>query len=697
MNWISSSARRRRKAAMAAASALEILESRRLLSGAVVSSPFHGVSFTPGQLIAAEDFDLGGQGVAYHDTTPGNLGGTYRPGESVDIEAGGTDWVVASTTQGDWLNYTVSIPTAGTYTVEARVAIPSRGTRIHFSFDGTVNSPTVVLPNTKGWDEWQTVTSAPMNLSAGTHVLRVSLDNNAYTLKSTGDYDWFIVSPTDGPSSFNWAQGIQSPARRFEGYGRVVNGKLYTFGGYTSITPFGVGNTVDVLDPSTNKWTYLGTMPAPETHSGVAVDDSTGDVYFVGGLRGNYPGVATSDVYRYDTATNKWTQLPSLPFAMAAGNAQIVNGVLHYFGGIESSSRDIDYSNHYEIPLANLNSGTGQWTIAAPMPTPRDHFTSAVVNGKIYLMGGEIGHDELHEQQSETDVYDPTTDTWTRLADMPMPKSHDESGTFVVDGKIVLAGGQVDDFQSTNNISEYDPAANQWYILPPLPNTLAGTIAQKIGSKFYVVSGYDGWSGIATTQTWVGNWPGTTTPPPSNPPPPPHVVKPPPPPVPVSTPPLPTPFEAPFVVGQTIQAENFDNGGEGVAYHDNDAVNHGGSSYRAGAGVDIEHGGTGMDVGYVGAGEWLTYTVNIAQAGNYRLQASVANTMTGGAFHVEFGGVNETGSIAVPKTGGWNSYQTVTSQSFSLSVGTIVMRVYMDKAAANMAVGNFDWFKLISA
>ena len=695
MSPFNSGGNSRRRLLGAATSAMEILESRRLLSGTVVSSPFHGVPFTPGQLIQAEDFDLGGEGVAYHDTTPGNAGGSYRPSESVDIEAGGTGLVVGSTIKGEWLNYTVSIPSSSTYTVEARIAIQSAGAGIHFSFDGSISSPTVVLPNTKAWDQWQTITSAPMNLSAGIHVLHVSLDNNANTLKSTGNYDWFEVSPTDGPSSFNWTQGVQSPARRFEGYGRVVNGKLYAFGGYTSITPFGVGNTVDGFNPTTNKWTHLGTMPAAETHSGVAVDDSTGDIYFVGGLRGNYPGVATSDVYRYETTTNRWTQLPSLPFAMAAGNAQIVNGVLHYFGGIESSSRDIDYSNHYEISLSDLNSGTGQWTTAAPIPTPRDHFTSAVVNGKIYLMGGEIGHDALHEQQSETDVYDPTTDSWTRLADMPVPKSHDESGTFIVNGKIVLAGGQVDDFQSTNNISEYDPATNQWYILAPLPNTLAGTIAQKIGSKFYVISGYDGRSGIATMQTFVGNWAGTTTPPPSNPPPPPPVIKPPPPPVPIST--SPSPFKSPFTVGQTIQAEDFDNGGEGVAYHDNDSVNHGGSSYRAGTGVDIEHGGTGLDVGYIGAGEWLTYTLDIAQAGNYRIQSSVSNTMAGGAFHVEFAGVNKTGSIAVPKTAGWNSYQTVTSQSFSLTAGTIVMRVYMDKAAANMAVGNFDWLKLISA
>src|SRR5207248_9814958 len=114
----------------------------------------------------------------------------------------------------------------------------------------------------------------------------------------------------------------------------------------------------------------------------VAVDDASGSIYFVGGLRGGYPGVASSDVYRYDTATNKWTRLPSLPQAMAAGNAAIVDGQLHYFGGIGADSRDQDFSIHYVLSLSDLAAGNSDvtWTTAADMPAPRDHFSSAAVN-----------------------------------------------------------------------------------------------------------------------------------------------------------------------------------------------------------------------------------------------------------------------------------------------------------------------------
>src|SRR5689334_22257124 len=93
-----------------------------------------------------------------------------------------------------------------------------------------------------------------------------------------------------------------------------------------------------------------------------------------------------------------------------------------------------------------------------------------------------------------------------------------------------------------------------------------------------------------------------------------------------------TPFHGtPFTVNQTIEAEDFDNGGEGVSYHDTTAADLGsmGNHYRS-TSVDLQAGGSnGYDVGYTVAGEWLKYTVNIAQAGTYQLKGSIANANSG--------------------------------------------------------------------
>src|SRR5436309_8367250 len=91
-----------------------------------------------------------------------------------------------------------------------------------------------------------------------------------------------------------------------------------------------------------------------------------------------------------------------------------------------------------------------------------------------------------------------------------------------------------------------------------------------------------------------------------------------------------TPYTGtPVAVPGTIQAESFDNGGEGVGYHDSGPNNMGGA-FRSG-GVDIENAaGGGYDIAWIAAGEWLNYTVNVASAGTYTIQVRVASPGGGG-------------------------------------------------------------------
>jgi hypothetical protein len=157
-----------------------------------------------------------------------------------------------------------------------------------------------------------------------------------------------------------------------------------------------------------------------------------------------------------------------------------------------------------------------------------------------------------------------------------------------------------------------------------------------------------------------------------------------------------TPFGGtPWAVPGTVQMEDFDEGGEGVAYHDTDAVNSGGT-YRPSSGVDIENtAGGGWNLGWVAPGEWLSYTVNISAAGSYTAQSRVAAYGTGGMFHLEIDGVNVTGAVTVPDTGWWQNWQTI-SRTVTLPAGRHVAKLVMDSSGVN-AVGNFDWFSLSSA
>ena len=144
-----------------------------------------------------------------------------------------------------------------------------------------------------------------------------------------------------------------------------------------------------------------------------------------------------------------------------------------------------------------------------------------------------------------------------------------------------------------------------------------------------------------------------------------------------------------------IQAENFDTGGEGVAYHDTDVANSGGQ-YRTTEGVDIQattDTGGGYNVGWIGAGEWLEFTVNVAAAGTYDLRLRSARQPTGtSTLSVLFGGVDKTGSLAVPSTGGWQTWADLTKTGVSLSAGQQFMRISLTGGSYNL-----NWIEITAA
>lgn len=149
----------------------------------------------------------------------------------------------------------------------------------------------------------------------------------------------------------------------------------------------------------------------------------------------------------------------------------------------------------------------------------------------------------------------------------------------------------------------------------------------------------------------------------------------------------------PFVFPTRVQAEDYDSGGEGVAYHDVDATNNG-SQYRTTGGVDIEacgDAGGGFNVGWVNPGEYMEYTTEVPVSGSYTIDIRVASQSTGGAFHLTFNGTNATGNVVVPVTGGWQSWTTV-STTATLNAGPQIMRFVPTASGFNI-----NYFEVVSA
>src|SRR6185295_1672007 len=163
---------------------------------------------------------------------------------------------------------------------------------------------------------------------------------------------------------------------------------LYVFGGFQD--PLGPVVRSDVFDPATNTWTQIADLPRRLTHAGVAADESTGSVYFAGGYVGKAGQTGygqtfgTTEVWRYDVATNTYSAMPALPAARAGGGLVLIGPVLHYFSG-DNSSR-VNVTDHSVLNLAGA-SPAAMWSTAAPLPAGRSHMGYVNFNGKILAIG----------------------------------------------------------------------------------------------------------------------------------------------------------------------------------------------------------------------------------------------------------------------------------------------------------------------
>lgn len=149
----------------------------------------------------------------------------------------------------------------------------------------------------------------------------------------------------------------------------------------------------------------------------------------------------------------------------------------------------------------------------------------------------------------------------------------------------------------------------------------------------------------------------------------------------------------PQAIPGKIEAEFFDKGGEGVAYSDSDAVNSGGK-LRTDEGVDIgkDAPGGGHSVGSTHAGEWLEYTVDIAQTRKYYLDLTYASGNSGSKLHLEMDDKTIVSSVNIPKThnSNWTTFTTLDLGEVQLSAGKHILKIAFDKNGSVGYVANID-------
>jgi hypothetical protein len=197
-------------------------------------------------------------------------------------------------------------------------------------------------------------------------------------------------------------------------------------------------------------------------------------------------------------AEDMWVTREPMQQAREGLGVAVVDGRIYAIGGyargLPSGYRHLGTNEEYD-------PATDMWTYRAPMPTPRSRFGIAVVDNKIYCIGGWTDDNET----AVNEVYDPQTDTWENRTSIPTPRADMTANT--VDGKIYVIGG----YPSTNVNEVYDTETDTWTTETSIPNAVSSYASAVVDDKIYILGGHDLSLGVdrALTQIYdpqTGNW-----------------------------------------------------------------------------------------------------------------------------------------------------------------------------------------------
>jgi N-acetylneuraminic acid mutarotase len=299
-----------------------------------------------------------------------------------------------------------------------------------------------------------------------------------------------------------WKPAKASLEEHVEANSLWVGNKIYVIGGYQTLTR--TCSKMQICDIETGEWRYGPELPQgfPLSHAGIASDGKF--LFVVSGQPGPACEPATDKAWALDLEKRTWERRAPLPAARYAPVCEYLDGNLHLISGAIEDRETIS-NDHFILALRNKKAAgslelpsleSQVWREGPPIPQGGDHAASLVLEGEIYVIGGEHGHAPMTMDASKccgtywvhsyVFRYDPKENEWERLADMPFGSSHIESQVVLIDGRIIVLGGTGDRDKFVDKIQEYDPARNHWRQLDPLPMARKGGVVwQKDGFLYF--------------------------------------------------------------------------------------------------------------------------------------------------------------------------------------------------------------------
>jgi N-acetylneuraminic acid mutarotase len=270
----------------------------------------------------------------------------------------------------------------------------------------------------------------------------------------------------------------------------VLNDELYCFGGINQHEK--TGNYVwyginEKYDLKTDNWT---TINPPQ--GSLAVLACKNKIYSIG-----------NPTQVYDPSTNTWINRAIMPQQLLKVNANVVDDKIYVISGANKASLGGVYSSNVNMVY---DPEADSWSTMAPIPTPVEGYASAVLNGKIYIMGGAAMTQNTNNQVVDlVQIFNPKTNQWT--TGKPLPTGVYGAGACATTGlyapeKIYVVGGQTQYVswvtsavltqhgETFNQV--YDPATEDWSTSESLPEPRWRCSLVNVNDTILVVGGENG-------------------------------------------------------------------------------------------------------------------------------------------------------------------------------------------------------------
>jgi O-glycosyl hydrolase len=286
--------------------------------------PYKGIPANLPGIVEAENFDQGGQGVAYNDADTANQGGSYRTNEGVDISiiSATSGYTTGWAADGEWLEYTSNV-TTGTYAINATVASPNSGKQLRVKLDG-VTLGTINIPNTGGWNIFQTVSIPNISFEGGNgKILRLEIiggDFNIDKIEVKSVVNIPVTSVTMNPTSASVAAGSTTQLVATVGPSNASNKSVTWSSSNTAIAT--VNNTGTVTGVATGSATITvktidGSKTATSAITVSTVASSSFPGYYNIVSRNSNKGLDVAD-----NATNSGSRIQQYDINNGGGNNQ---------------------------------------------------------------------------------------------------------------------------------------------------------------------------------------------------------------------------------------------------------------------------------------------------------------------------------------------------------------------------------------